>query len=91
MRSKEEIFKELQMYKLTKDGMQHVTIACAERLISEVFDDFEGRTCEGCKLNNVCGVSKLFNLTKDTFRNSPEVEIIKDFGCNKWEAKDENK
>ena len=41
MRTKEEIFKELQMYKLTDRGMQHVTITCAERLVSEVFDGLE--------------------------------------------------
>jgi len=49
------------------------------RLIDEIYDDFEHRTCENCKYYNICSVQEAID-------NSRYIRPL-DFGCNKFERK----
>ena len=51
-------------------------------IINDIYDDFASRTCESCSeyLDGWCDI-----LSQDVGKFS---YFTKDFGCNKWEAKD---
>ena len=54
--------------------------------ISDIYDDFESRTCENCRYYN----SKYeYCDNSNSVCNHLVVDIDKDFGCNKFERREE--
>lgn len=61
-------------------------------LIDKIYDDFEARTCESCRYSNIEPYIEEYGECEKGYGwywNS-HMEIGKDFGCNKWEAKDDS-
>lgn len=56
----------------------------AQGVINEIYDDFESRTCKNCK--QYINYHKLCRQDVSIFGES---FLNKDFGCNKWEKKDD--
>lgn len=52
-------------------------------------DDFESRTCGNCKWFNVLDYNKNYGRCKSRILTVHNKQVPKDFGCNKWEARDE--
>ena len=53
-------------------------------IIDEIFDAFESRTCSSCKYANI-----IPNEPKWIECSNIAQYFTLDYGCNKWEAKDE--
>ena len=75
---------------LAEVPFQTGTIEGTEGLIHDIYNDFESRTCESCKWyieeytkrDNHCGKDGMWDLVE-------MLRCTKDFGCNKWRAKDD--
>ena len=64
-------------------------------LIYEVYKELESRTCDSCKYSmyhEEQDILECFKLNNFCWRCDDDVpinEVTGDFGCNKWESKDE--
>lgn len=54
------------------------------RFIDKIYDDFESRTCEGCRYfqEGIC-----YNTAVCLMNGGEYILIAKEFSCNKWEQK----
>lgn len=61
-----------------------VTMKVTKETIDKIYDDFESRTCENCKvIQNI----KKFNKGA-AYCNIIHKSVNKDFGCNKFERRE---
>lgn len=89
----EKVQKELEHYEVPfKD---YATIRQAFDMINEIHDDFESRTCENCKYYDRDGLCNGgWYMTNDVYSSdsivpNPELYTKEDFGCNKFEPKEQ--
>jgi len=55
-----------------------------DEIVQTIFDEFESRTCENCKY--IKGKDK---TSECVFGYLPDNMYEYDFGCNKWEKRDD--
>jgi hypothetical protein len=55
------------------------------RFIDKIFNDFESRTCKNCKYFK----DDMYCYLMFADFNNKKYFLPKDFGCNKWESKDD--
>lgn len=84
----EEAKKEIEKYYVTSVSTEDVKLIRTEvayRVIDNIYDDFEKRTCESCKYNTFNGVNSL-GLAEDCSIGYKCARAMKDM----WETKDDN-
>lgn len=76
--TREEAKKELNEY--------GYTISEQNKIIDDIYDDFENRSCKNCKF----GMIDMFDDDIECVKIEAETQgtyFSKDFSCNKWEEK----
>ena len=65
----------------------------ADEVIDKIYDDFESRTCGSCKYSIYHKEQDILECSRNSqwcWSCNAEismVEVVNDFGCNKWESK----
>lgn len=96
--SKEHKIKELEDFiisSISNEDNQHININVAKRIVSEIYEEVESRTCSSCKYSeyhehqDILECEKLYESQQCYGCNTPiqMFEVTNDFGCNKWEKK----
>ncbi len=94
--TREEAITDIKQASYLEDGWE-LTQASAIDIVNELCDDFEGRTCESCKFLSTKNGELICQNTYNSHQIETSVcgitdeymDVGNDFGCNKWEKKDD--
>jgi len=82
---KEKMFYELRFIKTRPQEYKNII-----KVIDVIFDDFESRVCKNCKYD-WCGCDVQNAIFRISELNDMEMPNLDDFGCNKFERKENDK